>query len=156
MPFFEAMDGAELYYTDAGAGQPVVLIHGWPFNSDMWEKQATWLAENGFRVIAYDRRGFGRSEQTWEGYDYNSLATDLKSLLDVEHLLVDLLGGHASAEHGGGGQVAAVAGVGGAHHVLRAARVGKSQDQVGHANIVGVHLARSTGNFSPWHPTSAG
>jgi pimeloyl-ACP methyl ester carboxylesterase len=101
MPFFEAEDGAELYYTDAGSGQPVVLIHGWPFNSDMWEKQAMWLVENGFRVITYDRRGFGRSEQTWEGYDYNSLATDLKSLIDDLDLRAATLVGFSM----GGGEV---------------------------------------------------
>jgi pimeloyl-ACP methyl ester carboxylesterase len=101
MPFIETEDGAELYYADLGSGQPVVLIHGWPFNSDMWEKQATWLAENGFRVITYDRRGFGRSGQTWSGYDYNSLATDLKSLLDALELKGATLVGFSM----GGGEV---------------------------------------------------
>jgi len=81
MPFIETTDGTELYFTDWGSGSPVVLIHGWPFNGDMWEKQATFLAENGLRVITYDRRGFGRSEQTWGGYDYNTLAEDLNDLL---------------------------------------------------------------------------
>jgi len=101
MPFIETYDGAELYYTDLGEGQPVVLIHGWPFNSDMWEKQATWLAENCFRVIAYDRRGFGRSEQTWEGYNYDSLADDLKSLMDSLELRAATLVGFSM----GGGEV---------------------------------------------------
>jgi non-heme chloroperoxidase len=101
MPYIETQDGADLYYTDFGAGPPVVLIHGWPFNSDMWEKQATWLAENGFRVIAYDRRGFGRSEHTWEGHDYNSLAGDLKSLVDELDLRAATLVGFSM----GGGEV---------------------------------------------------
>lgn len=60
MPFLESADGTEIYYNDWGSGTPVVLIHGWPFNSDMWEKQANFLALNGLRVITYDRRGFGR------------------------------------------------------------------------------------------------
>ena len=93
MPFFEAEDGAELYFADWGSGNPIVLIHGWPFNSDMWEKQATYLVEQGLRVICYDRRGFGRSEQTWTNYDYDSLAQDLNSLLvDLELEGVTLAG----------------------------------------------------------------
>jgi non-heme chloroperoxidase len=101
MPFIEAPDGAQIYFTDFGSGQPVMLIHGWPFNSDMWEKQATWLVENGFRAIAYDRRGFGRSSQTWDGYDYNSLASDLKSLMDKLNLREATLVGFSM----GGGEV---------------------------------------------------
>ena len=101
MPFIEVPDGAQIYYTDFGSGQPVVLIHGWPFNSDMWEKQATWLVEDGFRAIAYDRRGFGRSSQTWDGYDYNSLASDLKSLMDQLNLREATLVGFSM----GGGEV---------------------------------------------------
>jgi len=101
MPFIETHDGAELYYTDLGSGQPIVLIHGWPFNGDMWEKQSTWLAENGFRTITYDRRGFGRSEQTWAGYDYDSLAEDLKSLMDELDLKNAVLVGFSM----GGGEV---------------------------------------------------
>ncbi|MGA7779492.1 MAG: alpha/beta hydrolase [Paraburkholderia sp.] len=84
MPFFKTGDGASLFYNDWGTGRPVVLIHGWPLNSDFWEPQSTYLAANGYRVIAYDRRGFGRSEQPWTGYDYDSLADDLAAL--IKHL----------------------------------------------------------------------
>lgn len=101
MPFIETEDKAQIYYTDSGTGQPVVLIHGWPLNSDMWEKQTTWLAENGFRVIAYDRRGFGKSTQTWNGYDYHSLAGDLNSLMEKLDLKAATLVGFSM----GGGEV---------------------------------------------------
>lgn len=68
-------DGNELFAKVWGTGRPVVLIHGWPLTADTWDPVGVALAENGFRAIAYDRRGFGRSEQPWEGYDYDSLAT---------------------------------------------------------------------------------
>ena len=68
-----ARDGAKLFVKEWGAGAPVILIHGWPLSADSWDDVALPLADAGRRVIAYDRRGFGRSEQTWTGYDYNSL-----------------------------------------------------------------------------------
>ncbi|MCU1321627.1 MAG: alpha/beta hydrolase fold protein [Acidobacteriaceae bacterium] len=82
MAYFETQDGVELFYTDWGTGKPVVLVHGWPLSSDMWEQQATFLAEHGLRVIKYDRRGFGRSGQPWEGYDYDSFAADLNEVME--------------------------------------------------------------------------
>ncbi len=82
MAFIETQDGTRLFYKDWGAGRPVVLIHGWPLDADMWEHQMPALAEAGFRVIAYDRRGFGRSDQPWTGYDYDTFADDLKAVLD--------------------------------------------------------------------------
>ena len=69
MAIIETDDGTEIYYKDWGSGQPVVFCHGWPLNADMWEYQMNFLAAEGFRCIAYDRRGFGRSDQPWEGYD---------------------------------------------------------------------------------------
>jgi len=81
MPFFKTANNASLFYNDWGTGRPVVLIHGWPLNSDFWEPQSTFLAANGFRVIAYDRRGFGRSDQPWTGYDYDTLVDDLHALM---------------------------------------------------------------------------
>ncbi len=84
MPFFKTADNVSLFYNDWGTGRPVVLIHGWPLNADFWEPQSICLAANGFRVIAYDRRGFGRSEQPWTGYDYDTLADDLEALM--QHL----------------------------------------------------------------------
>ncbi len=74
----------ELYYEDHGVGKPVVLIHGWPLSGRSWEKQVPALVEAGYRVITYDRRGFGWSSQPWSGYDYNTFAADLHAL--IEHL----------------------------------------------------------------------
>ena len=83
MPYVKTRDDVDLYVKDWGAGPPVVLIHGWPLNADAWESQALGLAEAGFRVIAYDRRGFGRSSQPWAGYDYDTLSDDLAQVLDA-------------------------------------------------------------------------
>jgi non-heme chloroperoxidase len=74
----------ELYYEDHGSGEPVVLIHGWPLSSRSWESQVAALVEDDYRVVTYDRRGFGASSQPWGGYDYDTLAADLHKLL--EHL----------------------------------------------------------------------
>ena len=73
MPFIETKDGTQLHYNDWGSGKPVVLIHGWPLDATMWEYQSVALANAGYRVVGYDRRGFGRSAQPWTGYDYNTL-----------------------------------------------------------------------------------
>ena len=81
MAFLTTKDGTKIFYNDWGTGTPVVLLHGWPVQSDMWEGQARFLAENGCQVLAYDRRGFGRSSQPWNGYDYDTLTDDLEALL---------------------------------------------------------------------------
>jgi non-heme chloroperoxidase len=73
----------ELYYEDQGAGQPVVLIHGYPLNGHSWERQARELLAAGYRVITYDRRGFGQSSKVGSGYDYDTFAADLNSLLET-------------------------------------------------------------------------
>lgn len=82
MPMIETRDGIRLYVKQWGEGPPVVLIHGWPLSSDSWDPVTHFLAENGFRAIAYDRRGFGRSDQPSEGYDYDTLADDLAAILE--------------------------------------------------------------------------
>lgn len=86
MPFVKSNQNAgapaEIYYEDWGTGKPVVFIHGWPLDHQMWEYQMTYLAGQGMRCIAYDRRGFGKSDRPWTGYDYSTLAGDLKALLD--------------------------------------------------------------------------
>ncbi len=102
MPFLETADKTTLFYNDWGAGRPVVLIHGWPLDSDMWEYQSVFLASQGLRVVAYDRRGFGRSSQPWSGYDYDTLADDLKAVLDALDLHDATLVGFSM----GGGEVA--------------------------------------------------
>ena len=82
MPYLETKDGTELFFNDWGTGMPVILIHGWPFSSVQWEHQASFLVLNGYRVIAYDRRGFGKSSQPLNGYNYDTLADDLGALID--------------------------------------------------------------------------
>ena len=106
MPFIETTDQTTLFYNDWGPRHSgvstVVLIHGWPLDSDMWEYQSVFLASQGLRVIAYDRRGFGRSSQPWSGYDYDTLADDLKAVLDKLELNDVTLVGFSM----GGGEVA--------------------------------------------------
>jgi len=102
MPYLQTDDETEIYYYDWGAGDPVVLIHGWPLTSASWEYQAGFLADNGCRVIAYDRRGFGRSEWSYSGYDYDTLAGDLNALLEDLDLKDVTLVGFSM----GGGEVA--------------------------------------------------
>ncbi|MEU6147790.1 alpha/beta hydrolase [Streptomyces sp. NPDC047081] len=102
MPYVTAADGAEIFYKDWGAGRPVVLSHGWPLNSDSWEAQQLFLASNGFRAIAHDRRGHGRSTQTWNGNDMDTYADDLATLIDTLDLRDVTLVGFST----GGGEVA--------------------------------------------------
>ncbi len=83
MPYVKTRDGADIFVKDWGSGRPVVLIHGWPLSADSWDPQAMALAENGYRVIAYDRRGFGRSSQPWSGYDYDTLTDDLADVMQA-------------------------------------------------------------------------
>jgi len=92
----------KLFYQDLGTGNPVVLIHGWPLSHEMWDYQLAELPAHGLRVIAYDRRGFGKSTQTWDGYDYDTLADDLKAVLDELDLQNVTLVGFSM----GGGEVA--------------------------------------------------
>ena len=102
MPYVTTADGTTLFYNDWGSGTPVILIHGWPLDADMWEYQMMAMAAHGHRVIAYDRRGFGRSSQPWEGYDYNTFADDLKTIIDSLQLSNVALVGFSM----GGGEVA--------------------------------------------------
>ncbi len=102
MSFIKTQDGTELYVKDWGTGRPIVMIHGWPLDADMWEYQMPALAASGFRTIAYDRRGFGRSGQPWTGYDYDTLADDLKAVLDALDLQDVALVGFSM----GGGEIA--------------------------------------------------
>jgi non-heme chloroperoxidase len=85
----------EIYYTDHGAGQPVVLIHGYPLSGRAWDKQVPALLEAGYRVITYDRRGFGQSSQPATGYDYDTFAADLHTLLEHLDLRDAVLAGHS-------------------------------------------------------------
>ncbi|MEP6903969.1 MAG: alpha/beta hydrolase [Actinomycetota bacterium] len=81
MTYITTGDNTKIYVKDWGTGRPVILLHGWPLSADSWDDQAIAIADAGFRAIAYDRRGFGRSEQPWSGYNYNTLADDLASVI---------------------------------------------------------------------------
>ncbi len=83
MPYVKTKDSTDIYVKDWGSGRPVVLLHGWPLNADSWDDHALALANAGYRVIAYDRRGFGRSGQPWDGYDYDTLSDDLADVLEA-------------------------------------------------------------------------
>lgn len=117
MPYVKTRDGTDIYVKDWGTGRPVILIHGWPLSSDMWDAQAMALADAGFRAIAYDRRGFGRSGQPWNGYDYDTLADDLADVMEatgaterVTLVGFSMGGGEVArymSRHGGKGVVAA-------------------------------------------------
>ena len=110
----------ELYYEDHGSGQPVVLIHGYPLDGSSWEKQTTALLEAGFRVITYDRRGFGKSSKTTDGYDYGTFAADLNTLLETLDLNDVVLVGFSM----GTGEVARYISTYGSARVARAAFLG--------------------------------
>jgi non-heme chloroperoxidase len=107
----------ELYYEDHGEGQPVVLIHGYPLDGHSWEKQARAILDNGYRVIAYDRRGFGQSSQPTTGYDFDTFAADLKTLLDTLDLTDVVLVGFSM----GTGEVGRYLGAYGSERVAKAA-----------------------------------
>ncbi|MDZ4762688.1 MAG: alpha/beta fold hydrolase, partial [Alphaproteobacteria bacterium] len=82
MAHVTARDGTKLHVKDWGSGRPVILMHGWPLSADSWDDGAMAIAEAGMRAIAYDRRGFGRSDQPWSGYDYDTLADDLADVIE--------------------------------------------------------------------------
>lgn len=106
MPYITSTAAANspvnIYYEDWGTGDPVILIHGWPVSHEMWEYQFNELPKHGLRVIAYDRRGFGKSDKSWSGYDYDTLAGDLKALIDELKLDKITLVGFSM----GGGEIA--------------------------------------------------
>ncbi len=102
MPSIVTADRTEIHFKDWGAGQPVILIHGWPLSSDSWDDQAMALAQAGYRAIAYDRRGFGRSSQPWSGYDYDTLADDLAAVIEQTGVKDAVIVGFSM----GGGEVA--------------------------------------------------
>jgi non-heme chloroperoxidase len=110
----------ELYYYEQGQGKPVVLIHGWPLSHRMWESQITALAEAGYRVIAYDRRGFGQSGRPTGGYDYDTFAADLNELIQQLDLREVALAGFSM----GGGEVARYIGTHGTERVSKAMLLG--------------------------------
>ncbi|SEC12466.1 non-heme chloroperoxidase [Pseudomonas saponiphila] len=116
MSTFITRDGTELYYKDWGSGQPVVFSHGWPLSADSWESQMLFLADHGYRVIAHDRRGHGRSSQPWHGNDMDTYADDLAQLIEHLDLREAVLLGFST----GGGEVARYIGRHGTERVAKA------------------------------------
>ncbi|GAA5035261.1 alpha/beta fold hydrolase [Streptomyces siamensis] len=120
MSTFTTSDGTDIFYKDWGSGQPVVFSHGWPLNADAWDGQMRLVAENGFRAVAHDRRGHGRSAQPWQGNHMDQYADDLAELIEKLDLTDVILVGHST----GGGEVARYIGRHGSARVAKAVLLG--------------------------------
>ncbi|NGO09459.1 alpha/beta hydrolase [Streptomyces sp. HC44] len=120
MGTFTTTDGTEIFYKDWGSGRPVVFSHGWPLNADAWDGQSRLVAENGFRAIAHDRRGHGRSGQPWQGNHMDQYADDLAELIEALDLNDVVLVGHST----GGGEITRYMGRHGTARVAKAVLLG--------------------------------
>ncbi len=120
MSMITVKDGTQIYFKDWGSGQPVVFSHGWPLSADAWDAQMFFLASNGYRCIAHDRRGHGRSSQPWNGNDMDTYADDLAQLFEALDLKNVIMIGHST----GGGEVARYIGRHGTKRVAKAVLMG--------------------------------
>ena len=120
MATIKTKDGTEIFYKDWAKGQPVVFSHGWPLSADAWDSQMFFLASHGYRTIAHDRRGHGRSSQPWDGNDMDTYADDLAELFEALDLSDAIMIGHST----GGGEVARYIGRHGTGRVAKAVLVG--------------------------------
>jgi non-heme chloroperoxidase len=120
MPTLTVKDGTDIYYKDWGSGQPITFSHGWPLDADAWDAQMLFLGEHGYRCIAHDRRGHGRSGQTWGGNDMDTYADDLAELFEALDLKKVIMIGHST----GGGEVARYLGRHGTKRVAKAVLIG--------------------------------
>jgi non-heme chloroperoxidase len=120
MPSVVTSDGAQIFYKDWGSGQPAIFSHGWPLNADAWDEQLSLFASSGFRAIAHDRRGHGRSTQTWLGNDMDHYASDLAAITETLDLSDVIHIGHST----GGGEVARYIGRHGTSRVAKTVLVG--------------------------------
>ncbi len=100
MPTITTKDGARIFYKDWGTGQPIMFSHGWPLSSDDWDLQMLFFGQLGYRVIAHDRRGHGRSTQTWDGNEMDTYADDLSTLFETLDLKNVIMVGHFGPEAG--------------------------------------------------------
>ncbi|HUJ81298.1 MAG TPA: alpha/beta hydrolase [Candidatus Acidoferrales bacterium] len=119
MPTITTKDGTQIYYKDWGKGQPIVFSHGWPLTADDWDGQMMFFGQRGYRVIAHDRRGHGRSGQTWDGNDMDTYADDVAALFETLNLKDAIMVGHST----GGGEVARYLGRHGTKRVAKAALI---------------------------------